>query len=97
VSILILAIAVPFLAIMAGAGLWLLGRNAPIFRLSDPIQPDGKNDLDNATLQAYAAQVQAATGGQDLGTRVRRRLLLSLTGLAMLLGAVAGTLWVVQG
>ncbi len=96
-SNLVLAIVLMLLAIMAGAGLWLFGRNAPIFTLGDPIQPDGENELDEAALQAYAANVQAATGGQDLRTRVRRRLLLSLAGLVLVLGAIAGTLWVVQG
>ena len=85
------------LAIMAGAGLWLFGRNAPIFTLGDPIQPDEMDELDDAAHQAYAAQVRAAAGEQSIGALVRRRLVLSFTGLAMLLGAIVGTLWLVQG
>jgi hypothetical protein len=97
VSNLVLAIVLTLLALTAGAGLWLFGRNAPIFRLSDPIQPDGENELDDAALQAYAGQVKAAAGEQGIAALVGRRLLLSLTGLAMLLGAFVGTLWLVQG
>ena len=96
-SNLVLAIVLMLLAIMAGVGLWLFGRNAPIFRLSDPIQPDEMDELDDATLHAYAAKIQAAAGEQSIAALVRRRLVLSLTGLAMLLGAIVGTLWPVQG
>lgn len=96
-SILMLVSVLTLLALIAGAGLWLLGRNAPLFTLGGPIQPDGADELDVDTLRAYAANVQAATGGQDLGTLVRRRLFLSLAGLVLVLGAIAGTLWVVQG
>ena len=96
-SILMLAIVPTLLAIMAGVGLWLFGRNALIFTLGDPIQPDGEGELDGDMLRAYAASVEAATGGQDLGTLIRRRLYLSLVGLVLMLGAIAGTLWLVQG
>lgn len=41
VSILMLAIVLMLLAIMARVGLWLFGRNAPVFTLGDPIRPDG--------------------------------------------------------
>jgi hypothetical protein len=90
-------IVLTLLALMAGAGLWLFGRNAPIFTLGDPIQPDEMDELDDATLQAYAAKIQAAAGEQSIAALVRQRLVFSFTGLAMLLGAIVGTLWLVLG
>jgi len=97
VSILIFTIVLTLLALMTGAGLWLFGRNAPIFTLGDPIQPDEMDELDDATLQAYAAKTQAAAGEQSIAALVRRRLVLSFTGLALILGAIVGTLWLVLG
>ena len=96
-SILLLIIAAALLAIAAGAGLWLIGRNLPILTIGDPIQPDLEDELDDETLRAYAAQVQAATGGQRVAALIRRRLLLSLAGVVLVLGAIVGTLWLVQG
>ncbi len=96
-SILIFTIVLTLLALMTGAGLWLFGRNAPIFTLGDPIQPDEMDELDDATLQAYAAKTQAAAGEQSIAALVRRRLVLSFTGLALILGAIVGTLWLVLG
>lgn len=96
-SILLLTIAAALLAILAGSGLWLVRRNLPILSLGDPIQPDREDELDDETLRAYAVEVQAATGGRSIATLVRRRLLLSLFGVVLMLGALAGTLWLVQG
>lgn len=96
-SILIFTLASTSLAIFAGAGLWLIGRNLPIFTLGDPIQSDREKELDEETLRAYAAAVQAATGGESVGALLRRRLLLSFAGTMLVLGALAGTLWLVQG
>jgi uncharacterized membrane protein YdfJ with MMPL/SSD domain len=97
VSILLLTIAAALLAILAGGGLWLIGRNLPIFTVGDPILPDEEDKLDGEARRAYAAQVHAATGGRGIATLVRRRLFLSLAGVVLVLGAIAGTLWFVQG
>ena len=96
-SILLFTIAATSLASLAGAGLWLIARNLPILTLGDPIQPDGEDELDDEARRAYAAHVQAATGGRSVATLIRRRLLLSLAGIVLVLGAIAGTLWFVQG
>jgi hypothetical protein len=94
---LLFTLTATFLGILAGAGLWLVKRNLPIFTLGDPIQPHGEEELDEETLRVYAAAVQAATGGQGIGALVRRRLVLSFASLVLVLSAIAGTLWIVQG
>ena len=94
---MLLTIAAALLATAAGSGLWLIRHNLLILTLGDPIQPDGEKELDDEALRAYAAHVQVATGGQSVGALIRRRLSLSLAGIVLMLGALAGTLWLVQG
>lgn len=95
-SVVLLVVAATSLTILDATGLWLAKHNLPSFTLGDPIQPDGEDELDEETLRVYAATVQVATDGQSIGTLIRRRLLLSLAGIVLVLGALARALWLVQ-
>lgn len=96
-SVVLLVVAATFLVILSGVGLWLIARNLPIVTFGDPIRPDEEDELDDEILRAYAAKVHTATGRRSVGLLIRRRLLLSLVGVVLVLGALAGTLWIVQG